>query len=182
MNTKVIRMRLLDFKFTCLCAVICLLVACGGGGGSDRAAGVEPEAPPPGGGPVEPPPPVLPSPPGYADADEILTFITAASIPADGRAVVDFQVTDSAGTAILDLEAGDIRLILAKLQSSPLGNLTGDWQSYVNDIEDPEVGSGTEPRLQASTESDGEFTNNNDGSYRYRFATDVNNLPQDILD
>lgn len=157
-------------------SLLCLLVACGGGGGGDRSPGVEPGPPPPG-GPVTPPPPTLPNPVGYAEAAEIFAFVTAASIPEDGRAVVDFQLTDGNNVAILDLELSNLRFVLAKLQASPLGNTTGSWQSYVNQIEEAgAVGTGTEDKLQATYEREGEFTNNGDGSYRYRYATDVNNL------
>jgi OmcA/MtrC family decaheme c-type cytochrome len=158
-------------------ALIALLAACGGGGGGDRAAGVA-AGPPNPGGPVTPPDPVLPGPVGYADAEEIFAFITAADIPADGRAVVDFQVTDGNNTAIIDLEPDNVRFILVKLRASPLGNLTGDWQSYVNRIRSGDAGT----FLQATTEDDGELTNNGDGTYRYRFVTDVTDLPGDILD
>lgn len=162
-------------------AILGLLVACGGGGGGNSAAGVEPgpEAP---GGPVTPPPPIIPGPVGYADAEEIHSFILDASIPEDGQTVVDFQLTDGYGTAITDLEAGNVRFVLAKLQGSPLGNMTGTWQSYVNDIEEAgSVGTGEEDKLQADYERSGEFTNFEDGTYRYKYATDVNNLPTGIL-
>ena len=166
-----------------MAAVLALLVACGGGGGGDRAAGVDP-GPPPNGGSVTPPDPILPAPnpAPYAEALKLFAFITAVSIPADGRAVVKFQLVDGNNTAIIDLEVDNLRFILAKLRSSPLGNLTGDWQSYTNSIAQPSVGEGTEPRLQATYERDGEFTNHGDGTYTYRFATDVRALAQDVLD
>ena len=172
--------------------ILSLLVACGGGGGGDRAPGVEPgpEAP---GGSVTPPPPILPAPPNpapYAEAEQLIAFITSVTIADDGRAIVNFQLTDGNGTAVIDLTAENVRFILAKLQSSPLGNLTGSWQSYVNSIEEPANGIGTELRLQATAERDGdheseltsgELTNNEDGTYVYRFATSVNALPGAIL-
>ena len=167
-----------QLRFWLSTAILGLLVACGGGGGGDRATGVEPgpEAP---GGSVPPPAPVLPGPVGYADAEEIFAFILSASIPADGQPMVDFQVTDGNNTAILDLEAGNIRLIISKLQASSLGNLTGEWQSYVNQIRDSSA-SPLGSVLQGTTESNGDFTNNSDGTYRYRFSTNVTDLPADI--
>jgi len=169
-----------------LAGALALLTACGGGGGGDRAAGVEPGPPPPGGS-VPPPEPEVPapSPSAYAEAQELRAFITSAAIADDGQAVIDFQLTDGAGTAIQDLAQDNVRFVLAKLQGSPLGNLTGSWQSYINQIEQPkpgEVGDGDVPRLQATYERDGEFTNNGDGTYRYRYLTSVNALEQDILD
>ncbi len=152
-----------------------LLVACAGDGGSDDAI-----APPgkDGGGTIDTTRP----PVAYRDAEQILPFITAATIAADGRAVVEFQLTDQYQTAILDLTAADIGLTLSKLQSSPIGNLSGSWQSYINTIEQPGVGPGTEAALQATTESgtSGEFSNNSDGTYRYRFAASVLQVDPDI--
>jgi OmcA/MtrC family decaheme c-type cytochrome len=122
----------------------------------------------------------MPAPPApaYGTADMIIAAITDASIPADGRAIVEFQLTDGNGTAITDLQVGNVRFVLAKLQGSPLGTFTGNWQSYKNLVASPEVGTGTEDRLQATyerNEDEGEFTNNMDGTYTYRYATDVNN-------
>ena len=164
--------------------IFTFLVACGGGGGGgDRAPGVEPGPTAPGGAVIPPEPEIpAPNPAPYAQAEELFGFITDVSIPDDGRPVVLFQLTDGNNTAIIDLSASDVRLIISKLALSPLGNLTGAWQSYTNRIEQPGVGPGTEPRLQATTESDGEFTNNEDGTYSYRFSTDITNLPTDILD
>lgn len=151
-----------------------LLTACGGGGGNsnpgDNNQGQGPGVPVGG--------------INYADADSLQVFITNAVIPADGRAVIDFQVTNDSFVAITDLTADDIRLSLARLRSSALGGLTGHWQSYINQIEDPGVGPGTESKLQATTESgsDGSLSNNQDGSYQYRFAASVNTIPPDIAD
>lgn len=162
--------------------LLALLVACGGGGGGDRAPGVEPGPTPPGGS-VTPPPPVIPeaNPAPFAEARELFPFITNVTIPEDGRPLVDFQLSDERNNAITDLTLTNVRFIIAKLTPSPEGNLTGDWQSYINSIEQPGVGPGTEARLRATTEANGEFSNNGDGSYRYRFATALNALPESIL-
>jgi OmcA/MtrC family decaheme c-type cytochrome len=152
-----------------------LFTACGGGSGGgdsggDSGGGVATSTATAPNGIDNSRPPVP-----YSDAEKIFPVITQAVIPEDGRAVVDFQLTDAFNTAILDLTAADIRGIIAKLQNSPIGNLTGNWQSYINSIETPGAGEwpSTEPKLQATTESgsDGELTNNGDGTYRYRFAT-----------
>ena len=105
-------------------AAIGLLVACGGGGGGDRAEGVEPGD---GGGSVVVPPPVVPdpTPAPYAEAEELLVTITSVTLDSDNRAIVDFQLTNGSGTAIVDLEVDNVRFTIAKLQVSPLGNMTG---------------------------------------------------------
>ncbi len=169
-------------RYWIMAGLLGLLVACGGGGGGDRAAGVEPgpEAP---GQPVPPPPPVVPEASPYAEAEELLAHITSVTIPDDGHPVVEWQLTDGQGVAILDLEIGNVRFTLAKLQGSELGNLTGTWQSYINSIEEAgSVGPGTEDKLQATYEREEEgFTNNGDGTYRYRMAINVNEPDEEIL-
>ena len=105
-----------------MAATLGLLVACGGGGGGDRAEGVEPG--PPGGGPVDPPPPVIPEPPApapYAEAEVLLATITSVTLDENNVATVEFQLTDGQGTAIIDLEAANVRFVISKLQGSELG-------------------------------------------------------------
>lgn len=148
-----------------------LVVACGGGGGggspvpaaasTNTAATVT--APNTG-------TPVL-----YASSPTLLPIITRAQVGSGGAVTIDFQLTDDQYNAILDLTAADFRITLAKLQASPIGNLTGSWQSYLNRIEQPGVGPGLLPKLQATAESAsaGTFTNNGDGTYRYVSAGGV---------
>lgn len=166
-----------------LAALVVLLTACSGGGGGDSASGVEPGPPPPG-GPVDPPPPEVPGTPSpYAEAEQLFATITSATLNDDNQAVVEFQLTDGRNIPITDLAVDNVRFVIAKLQGSEIGNLTGTWQSYVNQIETAgNVGPGTEDKLQATYERDGEFVNNNNGTYTYTFATSLTNLPQDILD
>jgi len=166
-----------------LCCLL-TLSACGGGGGN-RAAGVEPGPTPPGGSVPDPGTPGIIDGSAYRDAAGLRPFITAATVPADGQVQVDFQLTDDKGVAIADLGANDIRLTIAKLEFSPLGNLRGNWQSYINDIEAPGVGPGTVPKLQAEYESgsNGTLTNNGDGTYRYQFAASITDISdQAVLD
>jgi OmcA/MtrC family decaheme c-type cytochrome len=125
----------------------------------------------------------------YADAEVLLVDITSVTLDEDNRAIVDWQLTDGNGTAIIDLGDLDVRFTIAKLEVTELGNLTGTWQSYMNVIAKPEAagGTGTEQRLQATYErydpdNASEFTNNGDGTYRYHFDLSLTNLDQDILD
>ena len=161
-----------------------LLAGCGGSGGGSTGAT------------TQPPPPAAPAPPGpptdqpsvpYAEAAELNVVIRQVQIGEDGQPVVDFTVADETNNAIVDVSANDIRLIIAKLQPASYGNLVGNWQSYVNRIEQPGVGPGTEPKLQATAESGttGSFVNNSDGSYRYQFAQNIIDpaaFDPDILD
>jgi OmcA/MtrC family decaheme c-type cytochrome len=166
-----------------LVGLVGLLVACSGGGGGNSAQGVEPGPPPPG-QPVPPPDPEFPetNPSPYLEAEELFATITSASLNEDDQAVVEFLLTDGENVPIIDLEVEFVRFVISKLQGSPLGNLTGSWQAYVNQIEDPEVGTGTEPRLQAYYERNGVFDNLGEGRYRYQYATSLTDLPQEILD
>jgi OmcA/MtrC family decaheme c-type cytochrome len=157
-----------------------LLVACGGGGGGNSAPGVEPGPPPPG-QPIPPEPiPPTPSQTPYAEATVLNAYITSVTIPEDGQPLVEFTLADGSNNAITDLESSNVRFTFAKLETSPQGNMTGNWQSYINSINVPEVGPGTEPKLEATSERSGEFTNNGDGSYSYRMAQSVNEQPADI--
>jgi OmcA/MtrC family decaheme c-type cytochrome len=171
--------------------VVALLAAgCGGGGGGSAAAtstaGTSTGASSAGsgggsgqGGSANPGPQNVP----YADAEALAPFIRSVTIPADGRADVEFQLADGNGVAITDLSANDIRLTIAKAGFTPVGNLTAQWQSYIDQIEMPNVGIGTEPRLQATNESGtaGTLTNNADGTYQYRFAASVTDIDPVIL-
>tara|TARA_R110000823_G_scaffold295738_2_gene415547 strand:- start:30188 stop:32416 length:2229 start_codon:yes stop_codon:yes gene_type:complete len=156
------------------------VAACGGGGGNS-AAGVNPGPPAPG-GPVEPPTPEFPNtnPAPYAEAAALFAFITDARINDSQQPVVSFQLTDGNNVPITDLAAENVRFVIAKLQRSPLGNLTGNWQSYINRIEQPGVGPGTQARLQATSESSGELQHSGGGRYLYTFATRLTDLPADV--
>jgi OmcA/MtrC family decaheme c-type cytochrome len=123
-----------------------------------------------------------PGPSAYKQAEVLNASITSAALNEDNQVVIQFQLSDGKNIAILDLTTADVRFVLAKLEKSALGNLTGTWQSYINVIAQPAYGTGTVNRLQASYESDGEFTNNGNGTYTYRYATSLTDLPQDILD
>jgi len=122
------------------------------------------------------------APVSYSDASALLAFITAVTVPDDGRLIIDFQLTDNNLNAILDLTSDDFRVTVAKLQTSAIGNLTGSWQSYINAIEDPGVGPGTVSKLQATSEraSTGTLTNNQNGTYRYQLSASIKSQPSDI--
>jgi OmcA/MtrC family decaheme c-type cytochrome len=161
-----------------------LLVACGGGGGGNSAPGVNPGPPSPN-EPIPPPPiPPTPSPNPYSEAQVLNAFISSATINADNQPFIEFQLSDGSNVAITDLTANDVRFVIAKLEESPLGSMTGTWQSYLNIIATPAAGTGTEAELQATSESGsrGELKNLGDGKYSYQFLASLTNLPQDILD
>ena len=129
-------------------------------------------------------PPGAPGPPGdpaptpgvdIGSAEEInaeITGVTIASAP-----VVNFTLVDGNGNPIKNLTADAISFMIAKLLPGTDGNASA-WQSYINEVEEPGVGPGTEPTLHASRElgTEGVLTEDSNGSYTYTFATDIANI------
>lgn len=117
-----------------------------------------------------------PGPPGQnipvsAGTPETLDIeITDVSI--NGRPVVEFTVTDQDGLRFIGLEAGQPRFTIAKLVPGTDGD-SDHWQNYINRLEQPDVGPGTESKIQATTENNGTLQNHQDGTYTYTFATNI---------
>ena len=150
-------------SFFAISALTLGLTACGGSDGNDGAPGQP--APPPG---VD-----------ISNATEInaaITGVTIASPP-----VVDFTLTDGNGNAVKNLPASSISFTIAKLIPGTDGNASA-WQSYINTIEQPGAGPGTQAKVQATSESGsvGTFVDNGDGSYRYTFSFDINSVTDPI--
>jgi OmcA/MtrC family decaheme c-type cytochrome len=130
------------------------------------------------GDPGPPGPPGEPGPPAGIDignAEQIeadISSVTIASPP-----VVVFTLTERNGNPVMNLPASAISFTIAKLVPGTDGNASA-WQSYINQIEDPGVGPGTEAQPQATTEngSAGTLVEDPDGTYTYTFATDVANV------
>jgi OmcA/MtrC family decaheme c-type cytochrome len=138
-----------------------LLVACGGGGSSGNSNPGENLLPP-----VD-----------INDAAEINAAITGATI--SSSSVAEFVLTNETGNPVTGLPASSISFVLAKLVPGTDGN-PGFWQSYINKVELPGVGPGTESKLQATTENGaaGELVERSNGSYVYTFALDVTNVTE----
>lgn len=149
-------------------AAICLLALLAACTGKDGPAGPQ--------GPVGPPGP--PGTPGGQDIssasaiDATIDGVTIASPP-----VVEFRLTDAFGNPVIGLPASAVSFKIAKLVPGTDGNPSA-WQSYINQIEQPGVGPGTEAKLQATTENGaaGALVDHRDGSYTYTFALDVANV------
>ena len=95
--------------------------------------------------------------------------------------VVDFTLTDGDGNVVANLPPDAISFKIAKLMPGTDGNASA-WQSYINQIEQPGVGPGTEAKAQATTEngSAGTLQANSDGSYTYTFALDIANVTEPV--
>jgi OmcA/MtrC family decaheme c-type cytochrome len=123
-----------------------------------------------------------PGPPAGVDIGNAATIgaeilsVTIASPP-----VVEFALTDGNGNPIKNLPADAVGFKLAKLMPGTDGNASA-WQSYINEVEQPGVGPGTEAKVQATTESGstGMLVDNDDGTYTYTFALDVENVTDPI--
>lgn len=132
------------------------LMALTGCGGDDGAPG----------------PPGLPAGIDIGNAAEINAFIDRVTIASP--TVVDFTLMDGNGNPIKNLPAGSISFKLAKLVPGTDGNASA-WQSYINEMEQPGAGPGTEAKTQAATENGslGTLVDNQDGTYRYTFSFDI---------
>jgi len=142
------------------CAALCLLLAACADDGKDGTDGTDGADGPPG--------------VGVTTEANSLVFtvdgITIASPP-----VVDFTLTNERGVRFVGLAQGQPRFTLAKLVPAAGGN-PAYWQSYINRteaIDNPPIGPGTQPAIQATSESNGTLVNHMDGTYTYTFATDV---------
>lgn len=123
-----------------------------------------------------------PGPPAgvdIANATEIEAIINSARV--SSPPVVEFSLSDGNGNPVKNLPASAISFNFTKLVPGTDGNASA-WQSYINDIEEPGVGPGTESQVQAVTEngSAGTLIDNNDGSYTYTFALDVANVTDPV--
>lgn len=148
----------------CAAALLAASALLSGCDGSDGAAG------PPG-----PPGPGAVTPIGSAAG--LTAEITEASIASPP--LLHFTLRDESNRPVTGLPANAVSFVLARLTPAANGDASA-WQSYINVVEAPGgVGPGTEPRTQAATESgsSGQFTDHGDGSYSYRFATDVTAVP-----
>ncbi len=117
-----------------------------------------------------------PGPPGVGVSGEATSIAFAVDgITITSPPVVDFTLTNEHGVRFVGLAQGQIRFTLAKLVPAAGGN-PAYWQSYINrtdNIDNPPIGPGTQPAIQATSESNGALVNHMDGTYTYTFATNV---------
>ena len=95
--------------------------------------------------------------------------------------MVEFSVPDQDGIPFLGLTASSIRFTVAKLIPGTSGEASA-WQSYINRVEEPGVGPGTESTIQATSENNGTFENHGNGTYTYTFATDLDAVTDPIAE
>lgn len=138
------------------------LAACGGGGGSSSATGA-------GASPIT----------GGSTGDvAALTASTALRVGVTGVTinsppVVNFTVTNQAGTGMAGLTTADLRFNIAKLMPGSNGG-PSIWQNYINRANGGAV-QGSQER-SASGYAFGTLANKGNGDYTYTFDTDIKNL------
>jgi OmcA/MtrC family decaheme c-type cytochrome len=143
-----------------VCALSTLIAACN----DDNSGSAGPA------GPAGPPGPVVDGGATASALDVAISDVTVAGTP-----VVEFTVTDPFDEPFTGLTTDQLRFTIAKLVPGDNGNADA-WQSYINRVEQPGVGPGTQPAIQATTESSGTLVDNGDGSYRYTFDTDITSV------
>ena len=117
-----------------------------------------------------------------SEVGAIVATVDSASIANDGSLTVDFSVVDEDGFAYPSLASSQVRFTVAKLMAAGAKGAgePSAWQNYINRTEsapsNPANGPGTADTIQATTDSNGSFTNNADGSYRYVFNTNLKSV------
>ncbi|MCU0976738.1 MAG: OmcA/MtrC family decaheme c-type cytochrome, partial [Steroidobacteraceae bacterium] len=164
------------FAAAAIAGVLALgLAACEGDDGSLGTPGS-----PGGGGPTGPTGPGSSGVVNASQADVIFPTVTGVTV--GQQTVVNFRLADSQGRGVVGLTPGNLRLALAKLVPGTQGG-SSYWQSYINVSRAPVPGfDGTTAEFQATTETatPARLVDNGNGSYRYTFSFDINNVTTPI--
>src|ERR1022692_4620624 len=98
--------------------------------------------------------------------------ITGASL--GGTSTVDFKVLDQNGNGFIGLPVSYIELTVAQLVPGTNGN-DNAWQSYINVTATPTpgLGIGTQPTIEATTDTGGTLVDNHNGTYTYTHGTNI---------
>jgi len=140
-------------------------------------------------GPTGPsgPPAGSTSPQPIGSAESIVAKITAVTVPDDGRPVVDVFLVDQENRPLAGLPAGNIRFVLARLEPGVNGK-SNSWRAITRRTEsfpgtpsptpaDRVTGTGPANQGYTETATAGGWTDNNNGTFRYRFAKSLKDDP-----
>lgn len=111
--------------------------------------------------------------------------VTSLSVAITGATLgtpssVDFSVVDQNGFGYVGVLPGTLEVTLAKLIPGTFGD-DNAWQSYINVVASPTgLGTGTQPTVEATTDTGGTLFNNYNGTYTYTFGTDIRHVIQPI--
>jgi OmcA/MtrC family decaheme c-type cytochrome len=118
--------------------------------------------------------------PGVAPLDTATVLnvtVTAASV--NSAPVVNFKVTNQDGVAVAGLTEAMLRFNIAKLIPGTNG-APDHWQNYIYRNQSSSAHQGNQERSSGTGYRYGTLTNNLDGTYSYKFATDITN-PADVV-
>ena len=144
------------------------IAGCEGNDGAPGADGAPGPAGPPG-----PPGPSTGTGVPVDSAERINIAVGSVAVPSGGGApTVSLTLTNDLNQGLVGLPAGDIRFVLSQLTPGS-GGSSSEWQSYKT------TDDGGVPDIQATAErgSEGTFVDNNDGTYTYTFASDLDAYP-----
>jgi OmcA/MtrC family decaheme c-type cytochrome len=103
-------------------------------------------------------------------AERINIAITGIDFQTNPEPEIALTLTNDLNQGLVGLDAGEIRFTLAQLTPGS-GGSSSEWQSYIT----RDTGDITNGQANTETGSDGDFDDNGDGTYTYRFA----NAPDD---
>ncbi|MCU0976740.1 MAG: OmcA/MtrC family decaheme c-type cytochrome [Steroidobacteraceae bacterium] len=113
-----------------------------------------------------------------SEADAVIATVT--SVTAQSPVVVNFRLTDRDGNPLKGQAASGVRFALAKLVPEDLANgRPSEWVSYINVSRAPNAAyPDGSTQIQATTETGNatRFVDNGDGTYRYTFSFDIQNV------
>ncbi|MEO8921261.1 MAG: OmcA/MtrC family decaheme c-type cytochrome [Caldimonas sp.] len=134
-----------------------LLAGCSGG--DTGATGAQGPAGPPG-------------PPSSGPLTSLTVTITGVTLGA--TSTLNFSAVNQSNVGYAGLPASTLEVTLAKLVPGTNGD-PQTWQSYINTTQTPTpgVGPGTQPTVNATTDSGGSLTDHGDGTYTYTFGTNI---------
>jgi len=119
-----------------------------------------------------------PGPPGSGNTTSLV--ITINDVKIGPPSTVDFTITNQAGYAYPGVPLSALEVMIAKLVPGTNGNPAA-WQNYINVLAQPNgLGPGTQPAIQATTDSGGTLVDNGDGTYIYTFGTNITNVTQPL--
>ena len=119
-----------------------------------------------------------PGPTGAGNTTSLVITINDAHI--SGTSTVDFTIKNQGGYAYPGVPVSALEVMIAKLVPGTNGDPAA-WQNYINKQAQPNgIGPGTQPAIQATTDSGGTLVDHGDGTYTYTFGTNVTNVTQPL--
>jgi len=100
--------------------------------------------------------------------------VTITGVSLGATSTVDFQVLDQDGNGFIGLPVSYIELTVAQLVPGTNGN-DNEWQDYINVTANPTpgLGIGTQPTVEATTDTGGTLVDNHNGTYTYTLGTNI---------